>query len=740
MGAAAGQEAAGPAAPDVIEGVLDRVAYRADDAGFTVAKLQVDGRAESVTVVGALGEPFAGEPLRLFGAWRMHPQFGRQFEVQRYESVRPSSAAGIERYLGSGLVKGIGPGLAKALVRHLGADTLDVIEQDPARLQSVPGIGPGRATRIRKAWEQQSAVRQVMLFLMSHGVSSAYAARIYRTYGSGAVRAVEANPYRLAHDVHGIGFIKADQIAQHLGFQADHPARIAAGLTYAFSRATEEGHAFLPAQMLLERSTALLKVEAAAVEPVLAQMTVTGQLIRDAALGQDAIYTPGLWEVENALARAVARVAISRSQRPVAPEKVDAWLGHQEIMQGLELSPAQRQAVHLALAHPLMVLTGGPGTGKTTVTNLIVQALEARGLTVSLASPTGRAAKRLAEVTGRSAQTLHRLLRFDPSRQAFAADHANPLDCDVIIVDEASMLDLHLAHALFDAAPDHAKLILVGDADQLPSVGPGSVLADLIATPGIVVCHLDQVFRQAAASLIVLNAHEINQGRMPRLEDARSYREHDCVFIDAQGAEETAQRTVQAAARSLPRLGYPAAGIQVLAPMHRGPAGVAALNEQLQAAVNAAGPAKAEVSRGGRTFRVGDRVMQTVNDHDRQVYNGDTGSITAVNADEKLLTVDFGDGPVEYGQDDLDELQIAYAVSVHKSQGSEFAAVVIALDMSHYMMLQRNLLYTAMTRARRLCVLVGDKRAIARAVRNDQSDNRYGLLRARLLALRDGAK
>ena len=731
-----------------LDGVIERVTFHSEANGYTVARISVEGKRDLVTIVGGFGNPVAGECLRLFGRWTAHRQFGRQFQVERYETIRPATATAIEKYLGSGLIKGVGPVFAKRIVGLFGTDTLAIIEAEPRKLRRVPGIGEKRIEKIERAWAEQKAIRAVMLFLQGHGVSATYAVKIYKTYGDDSVKVVESDPYRLAKDIWGIGFKTADKIAQNLGFALDSEPRLRAGLLYTLSQATDNGHLYLPEPLLVEKAAEILSVEVEALPPVLASMAKAEELIVEEerrTRGDEEIllvsscppllncvYHPALYHTEIGLANRVRRLAEAMPAQRAAEEKVASWLQYQAAAQKLELSDEQKRAVHVALNSRFLVLTGGPGTGKTTVTNLICRAFDARHMRLLLASPTGRAAKRLSEVTGRPAQTVHRLLKFEPGKGKFQFNEDNPLDCDVLVADEVSMLDAVLAHNLLKAVPESAQVVFVGDADQLPSVGAGNVLQDLIASGEVAVCRLTQVFRQAAQSLIVTNAHRVNKGEWPLLIPPREREGTDCLFVEIEDNETAALQVVKLATRSLPRLGFAPGDIQVLAPMHRGEAGVGRLNELLQDAWNPPDERKPELIRGSRRFRMGDRVIQLVNDYDKQVFNGDIGIIAAIDHVDQSLKVAFPEFEITYEFADYDQLQLAYALSIHKSQGSEYPAVILVLTAGHYMMLQRNLLYTALTRARKLCVIVGDKRAIGRSVKNNKATKRFTRLAERL--------
>lgn len=736
---------------DLIEGVIERVTFHAEDTGYTVARLNMEGARDLVTIVGGMGNPVAGESVRLFGRWTSHREFGRQFQVERYDTVRPATALAIEKYLGSGLIKGVGPVMAKRLVQRFGMETLEVIEHTPRKLMRVQGIGEKRVALIERAWSEQKAIREVMLFLQGHGVSATFAVKIFKTYGDDSITVVETDPYRLAKDIWGIGFKTADKIAQQLGFAADSEPRLRSGLLYTLSEATDYGHLYLPEPVLLTKAAEILGVEQdclpahveamAEAEEIVVESRVESRESRMEAVDLDlrlstldsspAVYHPALYHTEIGLANRLKRLASSPSPR-VADDKVHSWLEYQAAAQKIELSDEQKRAVHLALSSRFLVLTGGPGTGKTTVTNLICRAFEARHKRILLASPTGRAAKRLSEVTGRPAQTVHRLLKFEPGARGFANNEDNPLECDVLIADEVSMLDAVLAHSLLKAVPDGAQVVFVGDADQLPSVGAGNVLGDIIASGAVPVCRLSQVFRQAAQSLIVTNAHRVNRGEFPLLIPPRERKGKDCLFVEVEDSAAASEMVVTIATRSLMREGFLPSDVQILSPMHRGESGVGHLNERLQDAWNPAREGKPELIRGSRRFRAGDRVIQLKNNYDKQVFNGDIGAITNIDHVEQTLTVAFPEAEIEYDFADYDELQLAYALSIHKSQGSEYPAVILVMGSAHYMMLQRNLLYTALTRARKMCVIVGEKRAIGRAVRNDKAANRFTRLAERL--------
>jgi exodeoxyribonuclease V alpha subunit len=711
-----------------VRGTLDKIVFHNAENGYTVARLRPEAPGRDlVTIVGTFSHPIAGESLVCYGAWTSHPQFGAQMLVERYDTVRPATALGVEKYLGSGMVPGLGPVMAKRIVKKFGADALDVIEETPQRLLEVEGIGEKRLDFIRKAVADQREIRSIMLFLQQNGVSPAYAVRIYKTYHSTAISVVENNPYQLAQDVWGIGFQSADRIAGNLGFEHDDPRRIAAGVEYVLNESVEnEGHVFLTREELEKESCAILGV--ANVDGAIQRLAEANRVVIETAGTpggpEAAIYTPVLLKSEIDLAeRLKALIGSSKSASLPMP---DASI--QSLM--ASLSAEQQSAVQMAMSSRLLVLTGGPGTGKTTTTKAIVAALSQLGRRIVLGSPTGRAAKRLSEVVGRDASTVHRILVFEPDKRKFFHDENNPIECDTLLVDEASMLDLPLACSLLKALRPTAQLILVGDVDQLPSVGPGNILGDLIASRSVPVARLTTIFRQAAQSKIIVNAHRVNSGAMPELASPRT--DSDCVFIEADDADDLAQKIVAIVMRSLPRRGFDIPSIQVLTPMQRGAAGAANLNRKLQEAINPPSSTKTEVARGDRIFREGDRVIQLRNNYDKNVYNGDIGQISEINVADETVLVHFGEADTVYDVGDLDELALAYALSIHKSQGSEFPVAVIAVHTQHYTLLQRNLIYTALTRARKMAVLVGSKKAIAIAVRTDRQVQRHTRLRQRL--------
>ncbi|MFI9718151.1 ATP-dependent RecD-like DNA helicase [Streptomyces sp. NPDC052396] len=727
----------------VLEGVLERITYANEENGYTVARVDTGrGGGELLTVVGSLLGAQPGESLRLEGRWGSHPQYGRQFTVENYTTVLPATVQGIRRYLGSGLIKGIGPRIADRITEHFGIDTLEVIEKEPGRLIEVPGLGPKRTKMIGAAWEEQKAIKEVMVFLQGVGVSTSIAVRIYKKYGDASISVVRNQPYRLAADVWGIGFLTADRIAQAVGIPHDSPDRVKAGLQYALSQSTDQGHCFLPEERLIADGVKLLQVDTGLVIECLAELAADPEgVVRETVPGPEdgqpvtAVYLVPFHRAELSLAGQLSRLLRCSEDRLAAFRDIDwdkalAWLAART---GAELAPEQQQAVRLALTSRVAVLTGGPGCGKSFTVRSVVELARAKKAKVVLAAPTGRAAKRLAELTGAESSTVHRLLELKPGGDA-AYDKDRPLDADLVVVDEASMLDLLLANKLAKAVPPGAHLLLVGDVDQLPSVGAGEVLRDLLA-PGspVPAVRLTRIFRQAQQSGVVSNAHRINSGQSPITSGLADF----FLFVE-EDTEEAGRLTVDVAARRVPaRFGLdPRRDVQVLAPMHRGPAGAGHLNGLLQQAITPARPDLAERRFGGRVFRVGDKVTQIRNNYEKGangVFNGTVGVVTALDTVEQRLTVRTDeDEEIAYDFDELDELAHAYAVTIHRSQGSEYPAVVIPVTTSAWTMLQRNLLYTAVTRAKRLVVLVGSRRALGQAVRTVGAGRRCTALDHRL--------
>jgi exodeoxyribonuclease V alpha subunit len=726
-------------APHTLGAVLERLTYVNEETGYTVARVATGRGSDLLTVIGALLGAQPGESLRMQGWWSSHPQYGRQFEVVSYSTVLPATIQGIRRYLGSGLIKGIGPVFAERIVEHFGLDTLQIIEDEPARLVEVPGLGPKRTAKITTAWAEQKAIKEVMVFLQGVGVSTSIAVRIYKKYGDTSIDVVRKEPYRLAADVWGIGFKTADTIAQAVGIPHDSPERVKAGLQYTLSQATDNGHCYLPADQLIGEAIKILDVPAALTAGCLDDLVAEEGVVREMLPGRDgaavaAIYLVPFHRAEHSLAGALLTLLRNKTDRMPHFTGVD-WakaFGWLKTRTGTDLAPEQEQAVKLTLTAKVAVLTGGPGCGKSFTVRSIVELAAAKKAKVLLVAPTGRAAKRLAELTGQSAATIHRLLKLQPGGEA-TYDRDNPLDVDLLIVDEASMLDLILANKLIKAVPPGAHLLLVGDVDQLPSVGAGEVLRDLLAADPVPRVRLTQVFRQAADSGVVSNAHRINAGRPPILQGMRDY-----FLFPCDDTEATAALTVEVACTRIPaKFGLdPRRDVQVLAPMHRGPAGAGALNTLVQQQLTPGREGMPERRVGGRVFRIGDKVTQIRNNYDKGVagvFNGTVGVVTALSTDDQSLTVRTDeDESIDYDFDELDELAHAYAMTIHRSQGSEYPAVVIPITTSAWMMLQRNLLYTAITRAKKLVVLVGSRRALAAAVRTVGAGRRHTALTHRL--------
>ncbi|MEP7309367.1 MAG: ATP-dependent RecD-like DNA helicase [Acidobacteriota bacterium] len=714
-----------PSPREVLAGLVERVTFHNADNGFCVLRIQARGHRDLITVVGHAAVIAAGEWVTASGDWTNDRTHGQQFKAHFLRTSAPTSIDGIEKYLGSGMIRGIGPVYAQKLVRAFGERVFDVIEAEPQRLREVTGIGPVRAQRITGAWAEQKVVREIMVFLHSHGVGTARAVRIFKTYGADAVQVMTENPYRLARDIRGIGFKTADAIAMKLGVEKTAMIRVRAGISYALTEAMDDGHCGLPTTELVPLAEGLLDVPAELIGTALALELTEGTVTGDRVGASACIFLSSLYRAERAIADRL--LALTRAPLPWGAIDADRAVPWIERRIGLELAATQRSAVRLALTSKVLVITGGPGVGKTTIVKAILGILAAKRVTILLGAPTGRAAKRLNETTGHEAKTIHRLLEVDPKGGAFKRDSERPLDCDLLVIDETSMVDVLLMHALLKAVPALAALLIVGDIDQLPSVGPGQVLADIIGSGAVPVVRLTEVFRQAARSQIIVSAHRINQGVMPEVRKPEG--DSDFYFVQADDPETAGRRIVDLVKTRIPqRFGLDAIrDIQVLCPMNRGGVGARSLNISLQAALNPAGERKVE--RFGWTFAPGDKVMQIENDYDKEVYNGDIGYVDDVDADAGELIARFEGRAVTYAFGELDTLVPAYAVTIHKSQGSEYPAVIIPVLTQHYMMLQRNLLYTGVTRGKKLVVLVGQKKAVAIAVRNVSGRRRWSKLK-----------
>jgi exodeoxyribonuclease V alpha subunit len=714
---------------ETLEGVLERITFANEENGWSVVRVQVPGRREPVTAVGNLLGVQPGESLRLTGRWVQDKKYGEQFRVESYVTVQPATLVGLQKYLGSGMVRGLGSVMAARLVKRFGLATLDVIEREPWRLTHVRGIGPKRKARILEAWEEHKAVKEVMLFLQSHGVSTTYAVKIYKQYGQRAIAQVKENPYQLAVDIFGIGFRTADRIAGNLGIPEDSPRRAEAGALHVLSELADEGHLFCPVEPLVERASEVLAVATTTVETAVETLVRGEQVVMEELPEGRAVYLAALHAAEAGAAERLRRILEApTSALDVDADRAISWFEEQ---QGIQLAAEQQEAIRRSITSKVLVITGGPGTGKTTLLSGILRILGRKGRRIQLCAPTGRAAKRLSEATGQEARTIHRLLEFNPRRMRFERGPAAPLEADLVVVDEMSMVDVVLFHSLLKAVPDPCQLVLVGDVDQLPSVGPGNVLRDLIRSGATTVVTLTEIFRQAQASQIVVNAHAVNRGEMPSRGNEEMVA--DFFFIERDEPEAVLATIKELVQRRIPRrFGLdPIAEIQVLTPMHKGLLGSRNLNAELQGLLNPKGEV---LVRGSRLYRVGDKVMQIRNNYDLDVYNGDLGQIVGVDEVERQMVVRVEEREVVYDAADLDELVLGYACSVHKAQGSEYPAVVIPLHTQHYPMLQRNLLYTGITRGRRLVVLVGSRRALSIAIRNSQVRHRHTRLAERLAA------
>jgi exodeoxyribonuclease V alpha subunit len=723
-----------------IEGQIERITYFSEESGFTVARLKVQGSSDPVTAVGNLIAPTPGEILMLKGSWLTHPKFGRQFKIESHRTKVPATVDGIRRYLGSRLIKGIGPVMASRIVKKFGKETLEVIEHRIGELEKVEGIGRKRIEMIEKAWSEQKEIREVMIFLQEYGIGTGYATKIFKRYGRDSVSVITKNPYRLATEIFGIGFLTADKIAGKIGFEKTAPVRAEAGILYVMQKFTDEGHVYYPYELLIEKCQEILEVEREIIVNAFGTIAFEKKIVLE-DLNQNlegfeanhkAVYLQQLYASETGIADALTRlIAAPKKVRKIDEKKAVAWV-QKKIH--LTLAAKQIEAVEKAISEKTMVITGGPGTGKTTIINAVIKIYQQVGAKIQLAAPTGRAAKRMSEATGYPAKTIHRMLEFSPKKWEFLRDQDHPLDVDVLILDEVSMIDTNLMASLLKGIPLRATLIMVGDANQLPSVGAGNVLKDTIRSGAVPVVALKEIFRQAKESQIIVNAHKINQGVLPKLKRDRG-RQEDFYFISQEDPEQVLKIITDLVCERIPRRFHLDAldDIQVLSPMHKGNVGTENLNNKLQEVLN---PSREELSRGGKKFRPKDKVMQIRNNYDKEVFNGDIGRIVSIDPENQQVIVSFDNVLVPYDYTELDEIVLAYAISVHKSQGSEYRAVVVPVLSQHFVLLQRNLMYTAVTRGKDLVVMVGSTKALAIAVGNDRIMRRYTYLAERLADLK----
>ena len=719
-----------------LQGQIERITYTNEENGFTIAKVKVYGQRDLVCVVGNLMAPMPGEIIKMRGEWTNHPKYGEQFKIVHYKTAVPASVYGIQKYLGSGLIKGIGPVMAKRIVKKFGKETLDVIEEEIERLIEVDGIGKKRIDMVKNAWEEQKEIREVMVFLQSHGVSSGYATKIFKQYGNRSIEVVKANPYRLATDIFGIGFVTADNIAEKLGFSKDSELRAEAGILYVLHQVSDEGHVYYPYDPLINKCREILQVERDVIVKALGTIALEKRIIiedlnekiEDFRENNKAVYLAKFHICETSIAiRLKALLNARKSIRKIDGEKAIEWVQKQLSM---TLAEKQVEAIRSAVNKKVMVITGGPGTGKTTIIDAILTIFSKLKIQILLAAPTGRAAKRMSETTGHEAKTIHRMLEYSIKKRGFKKNDENPLNCDLIIIDEASMIDTILMHYLIKAIPPEATFILVGDVNQLPSVGAGNVLKDIISSNSVPVVELYEIFRQAKESLIIVNAHKINNGILPSFRPSND-KLNDFYFIEREDPEEVLKIILELTKERIPtKFGFdPVDDIQILTPMHRGTVGAGNLNIELQKLLN---PVEDGVIRGNRNFRVNDKIMQIKNNYDKEVFNGDIGRVKRIDQENQDVVISFDGRDVPYDYTDLDEIVLAYAVSVHKSQGSEYPAVVIPILTQHYILLQRNLIYTGVTRGRKLVIIVGTKKALTIGVKNDKTQKRYTYLRQRL--------
>ena len=722
-----------------LQGQIERITYFNEENGYTIAKVKIYDRNNLVTVVGNLLAPTPGEVIKMSGEWVNNPKYGEQFKIDHYKSLVPASVSGIQKYIGSGLIKGIGPVMAKRIVKKFGKDTLEVIEHDIKKLAGVEGIGEKRIDMIEKAWAAQKEIREVMIFLQAHGVSSGYATKIFKQYNDQSIEVVKKNPYRLATDIFGIGFLSADKIAEKLGIAKNSEQRAEAGILYVLNQLSDDGHVYYPYELLITKCQEILEVSREIIVKAVGTIALDKKIVIE-DLNQDveefrennkAVYLTKYHFSETSIATNIKTLTTTpKVIRKLDAEKTVEWV---QAQLSITLAEKQKEAIQSAVENKVMIITGGPGTGKTTIINAILKIFSESGAQILLAAPTGRAAKRMSEVTGHEAKTIHRMLKYSMKGGGFEKNNENPLECDLLVVDEASMIDTILMHHLLSAVPPQATLILVGDVNQLPSVGAGNVLKDSIDSQAVPVVELNEIFRQARESLIIVNAHEINKGDLPSLKTSDG-KLGDFYFIEKEDPEEVSKLIVELATERIPkRFGFnPFDDIQVLTPMHRGVVGATHLNSVLQQVLN---PREDGITRGGRNFRMGDKVMQIRNNYDKEVFNGDIGRIVTIDTEAQEVLLSFDGRTVPYDYADLDEIALAYAVSVHKSQGSEYPAVVIPILTQHYVLLQRNLIYTGVTRGKKLVVIVGTKKALAIGVKNNKTEKRYTYLNYRLREL-----
>lgn len=722
------EEDSGAIVSEEIEGVVEKIVYANEENGYAVVRIERNG--EVIAAAGTIIRPATGHHLRLKGEWTTHPRYGRQFRADESRWIAPVTANGIESYLASGVIPGIGPGLAKSIVEKFGVRSLDILDADPEQLCLIRGIGSKRLTLIRNAREDEKDSREAMIFLQSQGVGAGVAARVYKHYGAQTVQSVEHDPYRLAREVPGIGFLTADQIAVNLGLPRDSIRRAEAGVLHTLEESSAKGDVYLPALRLIQDAQITLQIDREIVIRALDALIEHRALISEASDDSSVrpVYLPSLYRAETGVAALLGELLTPRAGVSGAFERIDPDAAIKQVRRRMDirLAPKQEEAIRNVLTYRVTVITGGPGTGKTTIVRSLLAILDAAARTTILAAPTGRAAKRIKESSGHDAATIHRLLEFSPVERRFRRDERNPLECDVVILDEVSMVDVMLMYRLLRALPPGVTLVLVGDADQLPSVGPGRVLADLILSRAVPVTELDEVFRQAEASRIVVNAHRINVGLPPLSEP-----DGDFFLIEQEDPNRILDLILELCRERIPRRFDLDSidDIQVLSPMHRGEVGVTNLNRRLQMALN---PEGTGIQIGERLFKPGDKVMQTRNNYEKNVYNGDIGRLDMVDPQGQSLIVRFDDGTVRYQRREIDELSLAYAISVHKSQGSEFPAVIVPVVTQHYMLLQRNLIYTAVSRGRKLVVVLGSRSAIRMAVRNTDTGDRFSMLKQRL--------